>query len=105
MYKIIKDGSVFALTETPNYIRLQKNGCFGLCNKDRAHGIVYNGTVYHLLGREPLEGKETVMLVEEDSGSTIFNTSNALADIDAMTVDQEYRLMLMELGITDIESL
>ena len=99
MYKIIKDGSAIGFIEEPNYIRLQKNGCFGLANKDTAQGIVHNGQVYHLLGTEPLEGKETVMVVPADAGEAIFTNTTNLADTDALVVDQEYRLTLLELGI------
>lgn len=102
MYKIINDNETMALTETPNYVRLQDNGCFGLCGEPEAQGIVYNGTVYHLLGRPELEGKETVMLLYTDAGEEIGITNTAIMDADAMNVDQEYRLTLLELGISDL---
>ena len=55
MYRIIKDGTELALIEAPSYVRQARNGCFVLCQEAEAAGIAYNGTVYHLLGREILE--------------------------------------------------
>lgn len=101
MYKIIKDGAMVAQTEAPNYVRLQKNGCFGLCEERDAQGIVHNGIVYHLHGREALEGKETVVLEKFDAGTEMEHTRTAVEDADAMNVDQEYRLTLLELGISE----
>lgn len=99
MYKIIKDGATLAQTEAVNYVRLQDNGCYALCNEPDARGIVHNGTVYHLLGREALEGCDSVVLEQFDGGAELENTTLAVEDADAMNVDQEYRLTLLELGI------
>lgn len=49
---------------SPVYVRQQENGCFALSNELEAQGVVVDGTVYHILGREPLEGHEDVTLVE-----------------------------------------
>lgn len=103
MYKIIKDGATLALTEAPNYVRRQKNGCFALCEERDAQGIVHNGTVYHLLGREALEGQESVVLEEFDAGAEMEHTRTAVEDADAMNVDQEYRLTMLELGISEAD--
>lgn len=78
MYKITKDGVTLAMTEAPNYIRLHKNGCFTLCVAEEAEGIAHAGTVYHLLGRPPLEGAETVMLEETDAGAEITKAADAV---------------------------
>ena len=59
------------MTETPNYIKQQENGCFALCPEPLASGIVFEGAVYHLMGREALDGVETVMLEETDAGAEI----------------------------------
>lgn len=68
MYRIVKDGAEMALTEAPNYVRKAKNGCFVLCQEPEAAGIAHGGTVYHLLGREALEGAESVFLEAVDAG-------------------------------------
>ena len=68
MFKIIKDGTSLGMTEAPTYVRQAGNGCFVLCQEAEATGIAYGGTVYHLLGREALEGAESVILEETDAG-------------------------------------
>ena len=71
MYRIIKNGAELALIEAPSYVRQARNGCFVLCQEAEAAGIAYNGTVYHLLGREVLEGAESVILEVADAGVEI----------------------------------
>lgn len=71
MFKIIKDGTSLGMTEAPTYVRKAENGCFVLCQEGQATGIAYGGTVYHLLGREALEGAESVILEETDAGAEI----------------------------------
>ena len=56
MYRIIKDGANIGLTENLNYIKQAENGCYVLCPEHDASGIVFAGTVYHLLGRDTLDG-------------------------------------------------
>lgn len=68
MYEIIKDGAVLALAESPNYIRLHPDGFYILCEQSEAQGVALDGTPYHLFGRKPMDGLETVVLVEIDSG-------------------------------------
>lgn len=71
MFKIIKDGTSLGMTEAPTYVRQAENGCFVLCQETEATGIAHNGTVYHLLGREALEGAESVILEAADAGAEI----------------------------------
>ena len=71
MIKIIKDGTSLGMTEAPTYVRQAENGCFVLCQEAEATGIAHNGTVYHLLGREALEGAESVILEAADAGAEI----------------------------------
>lgn len=72
MYKITRDGVQLGMTEAPNYIRRQENGCYALCPAEEAEGITFEGQVHHLLGRPDLEGAETtVMLEETDAGGEI----------------------------------
>lgn len=101
MFKIIKDGGCIGMTEEPTYIKQAANGCYILCPEPEASGISFAGTVYHLLDREPLDGVESVMLEATDAGAELTATNIAVEDADAMNVDQEYRLTLLELGITD----
>lgn len=71
MFKIIKDGACIGMTENPNYIKQAENGCYTLCPTPEASGIAFEGAVYRLLGRDGMEGVETVMLEETDAGSEI----------------------------------
>ena len=71
MFKIIKEGTSLGMTEAPTYVRQAENGCFVLCQEAEATGIAHNGTVYHLLGREALEGAESVILEAADAGAEI----------------------------------
>jgi hypothetical protein len=64
MYKIIKDGVLVGLTGTPNYIKLQENGCYGLYPEDEAQGVAFDGTPYQLEGKAKMEGLEVVTMEE-----------------------------------------
>lgn len=101
MYRIIKDGASIGMTEAPNYIKKAANGCYNLCSEPEASGIVFSGTVYHLLGREELDGVETVALEETDAGveivnaittaeagSIVFVTMAEAGDIDNVTASE-----------------
>ena len=103
MYKIIKDGTTIGLTEFLTYIKQHDNGCFVLCPEPEASGIAFGNTVYHLAGREAIEGAETVALEHIDAGKEIELVNTTISDTDALTVDHEYRLTLLELGIDDTE--
>ena len=89
------------MTAAPNYIKQVENGCYNLCPEPEASGIVFDGTVYHLLGRAELADVETVMLEEVDSGRLLTEAQQSIADADGMIVNQEYRLTLLELGLAD----
>lgn len=71
MYEIRKGDMVVALTEKPNYIYRHGDGYFVLCGAEMAQGIAVGGTAYHLYGKEPMEGCETVLLVQKDTGDII----------------------------------
>ena len=75
MFRIIKDGANIGLTENLNYIKQAENGCYVLCPERDASGIVFEGTPYHLLGRDEMEGLETVSLEVTDAGKEITSTS------------------------------
>lgn len=103
MYKLITNGGEsLGITEAPNYIRQSENGSYILCPEPEASGIAFAGNVYQLLGREPMEGSAGVVVPEEvDAGEEIHAAKLAAADADGMIVSQEYRLTMLELGLTD----
>ena len=71
MYEIRKDDAVLALTEKPNYIYRHEDGFYALCDETQAQGIAVNGKPYSLHGRTPMEGCESVLLVETDAGDIL----------------------------------
>lgn len=101
MFRIIKGGASIGMTEAPVYVKQTENGSYNLCPEPQASGIAFNGTTYHLLGREGMEDAETIMLEEVDAGAEIHAAKQAASDADGMIVDQEYRLTLLELGLAD----
>lgn len=101
MYRIIKDGVSVGMTATPTYIKRAENGCYVLCPELEASGFVVGETVYHLLGRPELKGVPTAFLIEVDSGTELAGAQKCAADSDAMNVDQELRLTMLELGVNN----
>lgn len=47
MYSLKKNGNEIALTNDMHYIRMQDNGVYGLCDRQKADGVVADGAVYH----------------------------------------------------------
>ena len=102
MYRLTKDGVCLGMTEAPTYIKQAKNGCYILCPEPEASGIAISGVPYRLLGQEAQEGMEeldAVMLEETDAGPMVAAAHDLSADIDGLTVDHEYRITLLELGL------
>lgn len=102
MFKITRNGESLGMTEAPNYIKLTENGSYNLCPEPEASGIAFEGTPYRLLGRESPEGMgvlDIVMLEETDAGPMVAAAHDLSADIDGLTVDHEYRITLLELGV------
>lgn len=85
MYKIIRDGTILGMTEAPTYIKQADNGCFILCPEPEASGISYGGRAFHLLGREAIEGAETVSVLESDAGAEITEAKEAVATSSKLT--------------------
>ena len=106
MFRIIRtsDGESLGMTEAPTFIKLADNGCFITCPEPEASGIVFGGKPYQLLGHEAMESDEeleTVMLETADSGAILSQYQQLAADSDALSVDHEYRLTLLELGVSE----
>ena len=94
MYKIINaDGRELGMTERPYYIMLSENGSYTPCSEKEAQGVAYNGTPYLF--------SDGAICYEVDKGADILETEKTVSDNDAMNVDQEYRLTLLELGLTE----
>ena len=93
MYKIITNTGETHLTEKPTFIRKHENGCFILTDEATADGVAYNGTPYLFA--------DGTICFEVDKGADILATEKTVSDNDAMSVDQEYRLTLLELGLVE----
>ena len=48
----------------PVWVKKQDNGSYGLCSEQGAQGVVIEGTVYHVEGRDELDGTESVVVTE-----------------------------------------
>ncbi len=106
MYKIIKGADVIGIVEKPRYIK-KIDGIYVEADETDAQGVAFHSVPYNLPGGE-MEGLETVLVTEVDGGEYILSQQNTVdtmsknsADTDAMLVDQEYRLTLLELGLTE----
>ena len=93
MYRITTPSGASILTEKINYIRVHKNGVYLLTDVNHAEGVAYHGTPYLF--------KDGAICCEVDKGADILETERTVSDNDAMNVDQEYRLTLLELGLTE----
>ena len=93
MYRITTPSGASILTEKVNYIRVHKNGVYLLTDVNHAEGVAYYGTPYLFA--------DGAQVCEVDKGADILETEKTVSDNDAMNVDQEYRLTLLELGLTE----
>ena len=93
MYRITSPTGEQFLTEHANYIRVHKNGVYLLTDVNHAEGVAYHSTPYLF--------KDGAQVCEVDKGADILETEKTVSDNDAMNVDQEYRLTLLELGLTE----
>ena len=93
MYKIINNTGETYLTEKPTFIRKHENGCFVLTDKATSEGVAYHGTPYLFA--------DGAICYEVDKGADILETEKTVSDNDAMSVEQEYRLTLVGLGVVE----
>lgn len=102
IYSIVKtDGTVLGITDSVRYIKIHENGCYTNATEDDAIGIAFKSKPYNLAGHSEIEGADEVIVVETTLDA-ILKENNSSRDIvqddtDAMLVDHEYRLTLLEL--------
>ena len=85
MVKFLKDGSLLALVEQPNWVCLQENGAYGLGGYESAQGVAINGIVYNLAGNSISENGE-VDFKEIPSGEYMMQQDKVAAQ-NAANVD------------------
>ena len=81
------------------YIEISSSGCFVPTTEDKAIGIALKGVPYNLIGQAEIEGADTVVVSKVDGG-VLFAEQQDI--IDTFNIDHEYRLTLLELGLSDI---
>ncbi len=104
MHRIINSetGDCLGVTDSPVFVRPHENGCFVLCPEPEAQGISFAGTVYQLQDRPSMGGTEVVVMLEAmDAGAALADVQQTAADNDAMNVDHELRLTMLEMGLAD----
>ena len=101
MYKITKDGDVIAYAEKLNYIKQKENGVFVSCTEKEAQGVAVNNTAYNIAGRQEMTGCETVAIFDVDIGEYIQHGEECQTETDALVIDHEYRITLLELGVNE----
>jgi hypothetical protein len=100
MYKIIKNDRTIAFVDNPVFIRQLANGNYSPTDKLTATGIVVNDTIYAFNGNI-LDNKEDVSIIEINNGEKFYELENTQNETDAIIVDQEYRITLLELGVSE----
>ena len=93
MYRITTPTGETHLTEKLTYIRIHSSNVFLITDQQRAEGVGYHGNFYLFA--------DGVQVYEVDKGADILETEKTVSDNDAMNVDHEYRLTLLELGLTE----
>ena len=101
MFEVIKDGVRIALVINPTYICKSKNGCYALCSEGQAQGVVVDGVPYSIMGMSKMEDTEVVTLCRINGGKIIQDGITQGNDQNELMVDHEYRLTLLELGVTE----
>ncbi len=104
MYRIINtQGDELGMVDHVLYIKIPKSGCFAPCKQEEAIGVALNSTPYNLLGHKDIEGADTVIVSQCDGGELMGSLDKVAQDTGAMLADQEYRLTLLELGVSEID--
>jgi len=72
MYRIIKiDGTELGITDTVNYIKIGASGSYAPTEKKTAIGVAFQSVPYNLAGHSEIEGADTVIVSQVDSGAII----------------------------------
>lgn len=66
LYQFFKktDNTNLGIDAEPNWIYMQENGYYGLCDYEHCEGVAIDGVPYHLEGKEGLFDLETVYFKE-----------------------------------------
>lgn len=84
LYQFYKDEEIVGTEGAPNWIYLQSNGYYGLCDFNKCEGVAIDGKPYHLFGRKEIPELESVtykLITEEEYAEQIAETNAELLDI------------------------
>ena len=101
MFRIIKtNGTELGVTESVNYIKIHKNGCYTTATKADAIGVAYNSVAYNLIGHEDIADTDTVIVRKIDGGKEInhLTEENKLVNEHLAEAD-EIAIELFEAGL------
>lgn len=84
MYKFTIDGATIALSDSPVWIYVQRNGCFGQCDRINATGVVLDNKRYNLAGHD-IGGVATVDYEEIQGGTFILKQEANIDYLSMMT--------------------
>jgi hypothetical protein len=100
MYKIIKENNIITFIDNPIFIKQLSNGNYTPTEKRFATGIVIDNEIYTINGNA-IEGKESVVIEEINNGTKFYEVELIQDNMDELLIDQEYRITLLELGVTE----
>lgn len=92
MVKITKtaDNAELGYTDNLVYIKLADNGCFVLCPKNEATGVVFNGTPYHIFTAPPLkDGCEDVAVTPVDGGHISYGHGLSINELENVICEND----------------
>ena len=85
LYQFHKEnGEIVGTKAQPNWIYLQSNGYYGLCDFDKCEGVAIDCIPYHLEDREGLSDLETVTFIkitEEEYEAQLLAEQQEILDI------------------------
>lgn len=84
MYKFTIDGATIALSDNPIWIYVQRNGCYGQCERLKATGVVLDNKRYNLAGHD-IDGVATVDYEEIQGGTFILKQEANIDYLSMMT--------------------
>ena len=79
MYHTWIDGKEFT-AEKLQWVKLQDNGVYVSCDEAEGQGVVLDGDIYHVEGREKLERPTVTLIWQEDAPRIKDTVSIAFAD-------------------------
>ena len=104
MYRIVgSDGTVIGRVSNVTYIKVGNSGSYSTTIPENATGIAFKSVPYDLFGHKEVNGVDTVVLVEEDTGMVLDEqrrqVESQLTDADEAVIEL-YETSLAQKEIT-----